>query len=106
MSYISTRDARTPPERLSFEDVLLAGLAPDGGLYVPADWPILTADALRAMRGLSYAEIALRVISPFIGANIAPSTLKRIVDAAYRGFDHRAVAPLKQLGTELCELVL
>jgi threonine synthase len=101
LSYISTRDARTPPERLSFGDVLLAGLAPDGGLYVPADWPALTPDALRALRGLGYAEIAFKVISPFIGAAIAPSTLKRIVEAAYRGFDHRAVAPLRQLGPEL-----
>ncbi len=106
MSYISTRDARIAPERLSFEDVLLAGLAPDGGLYVPAEWPVLAPAELRAMRGLAYAEIAFRVISPFVGEAIGSETLKRIVEAAYRGFDHRAVAPLKQLGPELWLLEL
>ncbi|HUH83542.1 MAG TPA: threonine synthase [Stellaceae bacterium] len=106
MSYISTRDARTAPERLSFEDVLLAGLAPDGGLYVPAEWPALSPADLRAMRGVPYAEIAFRVISPFIGASIPTNALKRMIDTAYRGFDHRAVAPLKQLGPELWLLEL
>jgi len=106
VSYISTRDARTPPERLAFEDVLLAGLAPDGGLYVPAQWPTLAADDLRAFRGLTYAEIALRVVAPFVGGAIAPDTLKRLVEGAYKGFDHKAVAPLKQLGPELWLLEL
>jgi threonine synthase len=106
VSYISTRDARTVPERLPFEEVLLAGLAPDGGLYVPAEWPVLAPADLRAMRGLTYAEIAFRVISPFAGEAIAPETLKRIVEVAYRAFAHRAVAPLKQLGPGLWLLEL
>ena len=101
MSYISTRDARTPPERLSFEDVLLAGLAPDGGLYVPEAWPVLEAEALRRLRGRSYAEIALAVIAPFIGDAVAPEALRGLVAGAYAGFDHAAVAPLRQLGPDL-----
>jgi threonine synthase len=99
--YLSTRDARTPPERLSFEDVLLAGLAPDGGLYVPEAWPRLEADALRRMRGYSYAEIAASVLAPFLGNEIEPKSLKSLIIGAYAGFGHAAVAPLKQLGPEL-----
>jgi threonine synthase len=99
--YISTRDARTPPERLAFEDVLLAGLARDGGLYVPEAWPRLGEDELRALRGRSYAEIAAAVIAPFLGGCLDRAALPEIVDRAYAGFDHAAVAPLKQLGPEL-----
>jgi threonine synthase len=99
--YISTRDARTPPERLSFEDVLLAGLAPDGGLYVPEDWPRLEANQIRHMRGYSYAEIAETVVAPFIGPEIEPKALGALIAGAYAGFSHAAVAPLKQLGPDL-----
>ena len=98
--YLSTRDARTPPERLGFEDVLLAGLAPDGGLYVPDAWPHFDAASLRALRGRSYAEIACAVMAPFIGDALPPAALQRLVAGAYHGFDHAAVAPLKQLGPE------
>ena len=100
MPYLSTRDARTPPERLAFEDVLLAGLAPDGGLYVPEAWPVLDAPALRALRGRSYAEIAAAVMAPFLGETLAPEALNNLAAAAYRGFDHAAVAPLKEIGPE------
>lgn len=101
MRYVSTRDARTPPERLSFEDVLLAGLAPDGGLYVPEDWPPLEADQIRNMRGYSYADIAEKVVAPFIGPEIEPRALGALIAGAYAGFSHAAVAPLKQLGPDL-----
>ena len=104
--YLSTRDARTPPERLGFEDVLLAGLAPDGGLYVPDAWPHFDAASLRALRGRSYAEIACAVMAPFIGDALPPAALQRLVAGAYRGFDHAAVAPLKQLGPEFWLLEL
>jgi threonine synthase len=99
--YVSTRDGRTPPERLSFEDVLLAGLAPDGGLYVPEAWPVLDAGEIRRMRGHSYAEIAERLVAPFLGDSIAPARLGSLIAGAYIGFGHAAVAPLKQLGTDL-----
>jgi threonine synthase len=104
--YISTRDGRPRPERLSFEDVLLAGLAPDGGLYVPAEWPRLEAEQLRALRGRSYAEIAAGIIAPFLGDALERGTLDALVTRAYGGFDHAAVAPLKQLGPELWLLEL
>jgi threonine synthase len=104
--YLSTRAGRTRPERLSFDDVLLAGLARDGGLYVPTDWPRLDADQIRALRGRSYAEIAAAVIAPFIGDAIDPPALLRLTEAAYAGFGHSAVAPLKQLGADFWLLEL
>jgi threonine synthase len=64
MKYVSTR-GRAPS--LGFVDVLLAGLAPDGGLYVPGQWPQLTAGQLRAMRGQSYAEVAFDGAAPVRG---------------------------------------
>jgi threonine synthase len=100
VQYLSTRDGRPRPERLAFDQVLLAGLARDGGLYVPADWPRIEPDRIRALRGRSYAEIATSVIAPFVGATIDGATLRRIVETAYAGFGHAAVAPLKQLGPE------
>jgi threonine synthase len=106
VQYISTRDGRPRPETLGFEDVLLAGLARDGGLYVPAAWPRLEADALRALRGRSYGEIATAVVAPFIGDAIERTALERLIERAYAGFGHSAVAPLKQLGPELWLLEL
>ncbi|MGI9371066.1 MAG: threonine synthase [Hyphomicrobiales bacterium] len=94
MKYISTRG--NAPE-LDFEDVLLTGLAEDGGLYVPQEWPTFSADELRAMRGKSYCEIALMVMRPFLGNAIPDDTLKAMVEQAYSTFAHPAVAPLKQL---------
>jgi threonine synthase len=106
VQYVSTRDARRPPERLGFEAVLLAGLARDGGLYVPETWPRLDAAALRALRGRSYAEIAAAVMTPFLGAAIAPAQFRRLVEGAYANFGHAAVAPLKQLESDLWLLEL
>ena len=98
MRYVSTRG--TAPT-LSFEDVLLAGLARDGGLYVPETWPRFTKAEIRAMRGQSYGEVALRVIRPFIGEEIDEPALRRIIAGAYKDFDHPAIAPLRQLDANL-----
>ena len=94
MRYISTRGQA--PVR-DFAGVLLAGLAEDGGLYVPESWPSLTHADWRALRGLPYAELAARVIHPFVGACIAFATLQRLCREAYAGFGHPAVVPLVQL---------
>ncbi|HKW53817.1 MAG TPA: threonine synthase [Stellaceae bacterium] len=106
MHYISTRDGRSRPERLAFDETLLAGLAHDGGLYVPAQWPKFSAEQIRALAGRPYAEIAATVMAPFIGDAIDAAALRRIVDAAYAGFGHAAVAPLKQLAPNLWLLEL
>ena len=94
MKYISTR-GKAPA--LEFDEVLLAGLARDGGLYVPAEWPRFTADELRALRGLPYEEAAARIMLPFLGGRIEPKAFAALVRDAYAGFAHRAVTPLVQL---------
>ena len=98
MRYISTRGQ--VPAR-DFAGVLLAGLADDGGLFVPEAWPHFSAADWRAMRGLSYPELATRVMSPYVGDSIAFETLTRICHDAYACFDHPAVVPLVQLETHL-----
>ena len=90
MRYVSTR-GRAP--ELGFADVLLAGLAADGGLYVPAEWP-----ALPDLTGLSdYADVAAAVMRPFVAGEIDRVVLDRICDDAYATFRHPAVAPLVQI---------
>ncbi|GAA0791266.1 threonine synthase [Marinobacterium sediminicola] len=96
MNYISTR-GQAP--KLKFADVLLAGLASDGGLYVPEELPTFSQDEIASWAGLSYAELAFKVIKPFVADCISETDLKRMVDETYAGFNHSAVAPLKELGT-------
>ncbi|PKQ06613.1 MAG: threonine synthase [Alphaproteobacteria bacterium HGW-Alphaproteobacteria-11] len=95
MKYVSTRGAA--PE-LDFEDALLAGLARDGGLYVPAEWPQMSERKIKALAGLPYEEVAFRVMRPYIGPSIDDSTLQRMLVRAYEGFNHRAIVPLTQIG--------
>ncbi|HEX8553796.1 MAG TPA: threonine synthase [Sphingomonas sp.] len=94
MRYISTRGAAPA---LDFRDVTLAGLAVDGGLYVPEAWPTLTTDQIAELAGLSYAETAVRVMTPFVGAAVSPDELRALCVKAYSGFSHAAVAPLVQV---------
>ncbi len=98
MRYVSTRGQA--PVR-DFSGVLLAGLAEDGGLYVPQSWPVLSAAEWRALRGLSYDELAARLLLPFVGDAIPFATLRAICGEAYAGFGHPAVVPLLQLDTGL-----
>jgi threonine synthase len=92
--YISTR-GRAPVR--DFAGVLLAGLAEDGGLYMPDSWPRFSHDEWRAMRGLPYAELAARVMQPFVAGAIAPAVLRQLCADAYAGWGHPAVAPLIQV---------
>ena len=95
MRYVSTR-GQAPD--LGFADTVLAGLASDGGLYVPESYPPLTRDDLLALRGAPYAEVAARVIAPFTGGEVSGSDLARMIGEAYATFAHPAVAPLVQVG--------
>ena len=97
LTYISTRGRAG--ER-SFEDVLLAGLAEDGGLFVPTTWPQLDAATLRDLRGLSYAETTARVLAPFTVGCFSVDELRSMCAAAYAEFTHPATAPLVQLGPD------
>ncbi len=96
MRYVSTR-GEAPP--LGFAEAMLAGLARDGGLYVPESWPQLDADAIAGFAGRSYAEVALDVIRLFTGDSIADADLARMAREAYGSFRHPAVAPLAQIDT-------
>jgi threonine synthase len=103
MHYVSTR-GEAP--RLGFVDVMLAGLAADGGLYVPETWPQFSAQDWRRLRGGPYIEVAFAVLKPFVGDEIPDGDLKAMIADAYRQFKHPAVAPLKQLDANLWLLEL
>jgi len=94
MRYQSTRG--TAPT-LGFRDVTLAGLASDGGLYVPESWPQFSRDEIAAMAGLSYVETAVRVMLPFVGEDLSEDELRDLCQQAYGRFSHAAVTPLVQL---------
>ena len=95
MRYISTR-GQAPS--LSFEEAMLTGLARDGGLYVPESWPQMSHAEIAALAGLSYEEVAFRVIKPFIGDTFNDEELREILTKAYSSFKHDARCPLVQLG--------
>ncbi len=106
MRYLSTRDSRANPATYTFEDVLLAGLAEDGGLYVPERLAALDAAELRALAGLPYPELAARVMALFAGEGFDTAELRRLTETAYGSFRHAAVAPLVQLDERLWLLEL
>ncbi|WP_437883622.1 threonine synthase [Pseudomonas sp. LRF_L74] len=94
MRYISTR-GQAPA--LNFEDVLLAGLASDGGLYVPENLPRFTQEEIASWADLPYHELAFRVMRPFVTGSIADADFKKILEETYGVFAHSSVAPLRQL---------
>lgn len=94
MHYISTRGQA--PE-LNFEDAMMTGLARDGGLYVPAEIPTMSAAQIADLAGKSYEDVAFTVMRPFIGDAFTDAEFKAIIARAYAGFRHEARAPLVQL---------
>ncbi|NVD38054.1 threonine synthase [Ensifer sp. HO-A22] len=95
VKYISTRGEAAP---LGFCDALLAGLARDGGLYLPKEWPTLSKKEIRALRGKSYQDIAFAVLEPFVHGEIPSAKFREMIDEAYATFRHPAIAPLVQTG--------
>jgi len=93
MQYVSTRGSAPA---LDFEGVTLAGLAGDGGLFIPAEWPSFSAAEIEAMAGLPYAQLAQRVMQPFVGDCLTPEKLLELCEKAYGRFAHQAVTPLVQ----------
>jgi threonine synthase len=91
---------------LGFAEVMLAGLARDGGLYVPEAWPQLDPAAIAGFAGRPYAEVAVEVMRPFVGDAIGETDLARMAREAYGDFRHPAVAPLTQLGANTFALEL
>ncbi|MFL6937662.1 MAG: threonine synthase [Xanthobacteraceae bacterium] len=96
MRYVSTR-GEAPP--LDFVAVMLAGLARDGGLYMPESWPVLPPETIAGLAGRPYAEVAVEVIRPFVGEAVPEADLARLAREAYDTFRHPAVVPLVQYGT-------
>lgn len=108
--YISTRGHGTSLGKgpKNFEEILLEGLAPDGGLYVPESWPVFDTRTLERMAGQSYVEVAAQVMLPFIGTAIDHSAFNRILKETYAGhvFDHASVAPLQQISPNIWNMEL
>ena len=94
MEYISTRGSAPT---LDFEGATLAGLASDGGLYLPREWPRLSLDEIRSLRGLSYAALAARIMKPFVAGSLTEDELDALCETVYGDFGHKAVTPLVQL---------
>ena len=103
MQYVSTRGGAPP---LGFADALLAGLARDGGLYLPLSVPRLTPDAIRGLRGVPYPQAAARIMAPFVDEDFSPDEIASLCAAAYADFRHAAVAPLAQIDANLFALEL
>ncbi len=103
VNYISTR-GRAP--NLGFEDVLLAGLARDGGLYLPDKWPQLSRETIASFAGRPFAEVAVEVILPFTGGSLTRLQLSAMADAAYASFGHPATTPLVQIDPQTFVLEL
>ncbi|TAJ36435.1 MAG: threonine synthase [Reyranella sp.] len=99
MQYISTRHgSQGQPSPLGFEDIMLAGLARDGGLYLPAEWPQFSKTEIASMKGLGYTELAFRIMRPFVGDTFDEATFRRLIAEAYASFETPEVAPVKPLG--------
>ena len=94
MKYVSTR-GQAPT--LPFDEVLLTGLARDGGLYLPTTWPKFSNADLKHFSTLTYAELAIQIMTPFIGKVLSHDDVSKMVKDTYRHFQHPSVAPLKQL---------
>ena len=94
LRYVSTRGSAPV---LEFEDVVLAGLAVDGGLYVPEEYPYFSSRQIEAMRGLNYVDLAYQVLEPFVDGAINPDALQSLINNSYKNFAHPEIAPIKKL---------
>jgi threonine synthase len=103
LKYISTRGEA--PE-LAFDDVMLTGLARDGGLYLPQRWPTFDAETIAGLAGRPFADVATEIMSPFVGDCISKAKLRKMADEAYGSFEHPAVTPLRQLDSNFWVLEL
>ncbi len=103
LNYLSTR-GQAPV--LNFSGALMAGLARDGGLYMPASWPQIGASEISTLAGMAYPRLAAKVMSPFIGDALDEREIAALTEQAYARFSHPAFAPLVQLADNLFVLEL
>ena len=101
MKYVSTRAGDSAAQPIGFLDAVLAGLAPDGGLYVPETWPTFTTEEIAAFAGQPYARVAAAVIGKFADGEIPTDVLEEMCAEAYGTFAHAATCPVVQLGPNL-----
>src|SRR5262249_30081463 len=101
--YVSTRGEA---QAIGFLDAVLVGLAPDGGLFVPREWPSFTKEEIAGFANRPYAEVAAAVIGKFAGDSIGQDAIAEMCADAYATFDHAATGPLKQLYPDLWLLEL
>jgi threonine synthase len=94
MKYISTR-GKAP--KLSFEEVVLQGLAEDGGLYIPETLPKFSKEEIENMKKLNYQDLTFKIVQPFVAGEISDNGLKKIIEKSYSKFSNKAIAPTKQL---------
>lgn len=97
MQYVSTRGVSP---KVDFKGALLAGLAADGGLYVPESIPEFSPQKIASLAGLSYTDLALEIMMPFVGGSFSRTDMQRMINTAYANFRHAAIAPLTQLGSQ------
>ena len=98
---ITYKSTRGKAPILNFEDVLVGGLASDGGLYLPESWPWWSKPALRRLRGLAYADLAFEILRPFLASSIPTAVLRVLIEESYQGFSHPAITPLIQIDERL-----
>lgn len=94
MQYVSTRGAAP---KLQFCDTVLAGLASDGGLYLPESWPQMSTAEIAALANRPYRDVAFEIISRFVDGDISDTDLNSMIRDAYEPFGHPSVAPLVEL---------
>ncbi|MFM7083727.1 MAG: threonine synthase, partial [Hyphomicrobium sp.] len=97
MKYVSTRGLAP---QLSFEDVILSGLARDGGLYVPEKWPVFSPQKIASFAGRPFFEVSVEIVSAFTGGSPSKAELLKMAQDAYSCFRHPATTPLIQVGTQ------
>jgi threonine synthase len=102
-AFVSTRGAAPSA---SFGDVLLAGLAPDGGLYLPSEWPQFSAADIDGLKTRIYSEAARAILTPFAAGSFSEDEIAADIAAAYCDFDHPAIAPLVEIAPDLYLLEL
>jgi len=103
LNYVSTRGRAA---RLDFESVLMAGLARDGGLYVPESWPQFSGQSMSDLAGRSYNQAAAQIMQPLLGDTISREAFSALIETAYAGFAHQAKTPLVQIDSNLWLLEL
>ncbi len=94
LKYVSTRGHQ---EKLEFHDVIFEGLAPDGGLYIPEDWPTLKQSTIASFSDKSYLDIAYDVLLPFLDNTISVDDLRLIIKSAYKSFDTEEITPITKI---------